>query len=99
MVSERGAQATMARVQARATGATSGGHYEQLVRRQRAELQDAYLKGVRRLRWDAGRLAAERERRLRELLVWAADRSPFWRERLAGRRSGGFTPPHPPPPT
>jgi phenylacetate-CoA ligase len=78
-------------VQARATGATSGGHYEQLVRRQRAELQDAYLKGVRRLRWDAGRLAAERERRLRELLVWAADRSPFWRERLAGRDLASFT--------
>src|ERR1700758_3690120 len=90
MVSERGAQATIARVQARATGATSGGHYEQLVRRQRAELQDAYLKGVRRLRWDAGRLAAERERRLRELLVWAADRSPFWRERLAGRDLASF---------
>ena len=91
MVSERGAQATIARVQARATGATSGGHYEQLVRRQRAELQDAYLKGVRRLRWDAGRLAAERERRLRELLVWAADRSPFWRERLAGRDLASVT--------
>src|SRR6201993_1747651 len=91
MVSERGAQATIARGQARATGATSGGHYEQLVRRQRAELQDAYLKGVRRLRWDAGRLAAERERRLRELLVWAADRSPFWRERLAGHDLSSFT--------
>jgi phenylacetate-CoA ligase len=74
-----------------ATGATSGNHYEQLVRRQRAELQDAYLKGVRRLRWDAGRLAAERERRLRELLVYAADRSPFWRERLAGRDLANFT--------
>jgi phenylacetate-CoA ligase len=46
---------------------------------------------VRRLRWDAGRLAAERERRLRELLVHAADRSPFWRERLAGRDLANFT--------
>ena len=55
-------------MQERATGATSE-HYEQLVRRQRAELQDTYMKGVRRLRWDAERLAAERERRLRELLV------------------------------
>ncbi|WP_324850071.1 hypothetical protein [Mycobacterium sp.] len=78
-------------MQARATGATSGGHYEQLVRRQRAELQDAYMKGVRRLRWDAGRLAAERERRLRELLLYAADRSPFWRERLAGHDLANFT--------
>jgi phenylacetate-CoA ligase len=54
-------------------------------------LQDAYLKGVRRLRWDAGRLAAERERRLRELLVYAAEHSPFWRERLAGRDLANFT--------
>jgi phenylacetate-CoA ligase len=78
-------------VQTRATGPTSGGHYEQLVRRQRAELQDAYLKGVRRLRWDAGRLAAERERRLRELLTYAPEHSPFWRERLAGRDLANFT--------
>jgi len=74
-----------------ANGAVSETSYEQLVRRQRAELQDAYLKGVRRLRWDAGRLAAERERRLRELLVFAADRSPFWRERLAGHDLANFT--------
>ena len=78
-------------MQATATWRAPEGHYEQLVRRQRAELQDAYLKGVRRLRWDAGRLAAERERRLRELLVYAADRSPFWRERLAGRDLANFT--------
>src|SRR5277367_3636991 len=91
MVSERGASATIPCVQARATGATSGEHYEQLVRRQRAELQDAYLKGVRRLRWDAGRLAAERERLLRELLMYAAEHSPFWRERLAGHDLANFT--------
>jgi phenylacetate-CoA ligase len=69
----------------------SGVRYEQLVRRQRAELQDAYLKGVRRLRWDAGRLAAERERRLRELLRWSADHSPFWQARLAGHDLATFT--------
>jgi len=74
-----------------ANGVTLEGHYEQLVRRQRAELQDAYIKGVRRLRWDAGRLAAERERRLRELLLYAADRSPFWKERLAGHDLANFT--------
>jgi phenylacetate-CoA ligase len=62
-----------------------------LVRRQRGELQNAYLKGARRLRWDAGRLAAERQQRLRDLLVWAADRSPFWRDRLAGRDLVTFT--------
>jgi phenylacetate-CoA ligase len=74
-----------------ATDVTTDRNYEQLVRRQRADLQDAYLKGVRRLRWDAGRLAEERERRLRELLVYAAEHSPFWRERLAGRDLANFT--------
>ena len=61
------------------------------VRRQRSELQSAYLRGTRRLGWDAARLAAERERRLRDLLLWAADRSPFWRDRLAGHDIGRFT--------
>jgi phenylacetate-CoA ligase len=75
----------------RAPGATSDGRYEELVRRQRAELQDAYLKGVRRLRWDPARLAAERERRLRQLLMYAADHSPFWRDRLSGRDLANFT--------
>jgi phenylacetate-CoA ligase len=65
--------------------------YKELVRRQRAELQDAYMQGVRRLRWDADRLAAERQRRLRELLVHAAEHSPFWRERLAGHDLANFT--------
>ncbi len=74
-----------------ATIATPDERYKELVRRQRAELQDAYMKGVRRLRWDAERLAAERERRLRELLVHAAERSPFWRERLAGHDLANFT--------
>lgn len=64
---------------------------EDLVRRQRADLQDAYLKGVRRLRWNADRLAAERQRRLQELLTHAAARSPFWRDRLSGRDLAAFT--------
>ena len=72
-------------------GEVSGGNGDDRLRRQRAELQNAYLRGARRLRWDAGRLAAERERRLRELLLWAADRSPFWRARLAGRELATFT--------
>ena len=54
-------------------------------------MQNAYLKGARRLRWDAGRLAAERQQRLRDLLTWAADRSPFWRARLAGWDLATFT--------
>jgi phenylacetate-coenzyme A ligase PaaK-like adenylate-forming protein len=78
-------------MQATVTSAKPDEFYRELVQRQRAELQDAYLKGVRRLRWSAERLAAERKRRLRELLVYAADRSPFWRERLAGRDLANFT--------
>lgn len=64
---------------------------EELVRAHQAELQNAYLRGVRRLRWDADRLAAERQQRLRELLVWSAERSPFWRDRLAGLELSTFT--------
>jgi phenylacetate-CoA ligase len=70
---------------------TLASNYQELVRRQREQLQDEYMKGVRRLRWDARRLAAERQRRLRELLAYAADRSPFWKERLAGRDLANFT--------
>jgi phenylacetate-CoA ligase len=70
-----------------ASGVTTG----DLILRQRAELQNAYLRGSRHLRWDADRLAAERERLLRNLLIWAADRSPFWRSRLAGRELASFT--------
>lgn len=61
-----------------------------LLRSQQAALQDAYLRGARRLRWSTDRLAAERERRLRELLVWAAERSPFWAARLAGHELATF---------
>src|SRR5580704_12801784 len=72
-------------------GDLSGMNHADLVRRQREELQHAYLKGAQRLQWDAGRLAAERQRLLRNLLVWAVDRSPFWRARLAGRDLETFT--------
>lgn len=72
-------------------GDVSEKHDAELVRRQQAELQNAYLRGSRRLRWGADRLATERERRLRELLLWAADRSPFWQARLAGRELATFT--------
>ena len=44
-----------------------------------------------RLHWNADRLAAERQRLLRDLLLRAADRSPFWQARLAGRDLETFT--------
>lgn len=65
--------------------------HQTLLRRQRDALGDAYLKGARRLRWDAERLAMERTRRLRELLGWAAIHSDFWHERLGGRDLTTFT--------
>jgi phenylacetate-coenzyme A ligase PaaK-like adenylate-forming protein len=43
-----------------------------------------------RLQWDAQRLAGERQRRLRKLLRWAADRSSFWQARLAGQGLENF---------
>ncbi|MGO9962791.1 MAG: phenylacetate--CoA ligase family protein [Acidimicrobiales bacterium] len=59
-------------------------HYPELVARQRAEVANGLFSAVHRLRWSADRLAAERERRLRELLTWSVERSPFHAERLAG---------------
>jgi phenylacetate-coenzyme A ligase PaaK-like adenylate-forming protein len=60
-----------------------GQSYAELLASQRRAVSDGIFAAVRRLRWPAERLAAERERRLRELLAFAAQRSPLWRERLA----------------
>ena len=49
-------------------------NYAALLARQRAEVTDGLFSAVRRLRWSADRLAAERERRLRELLSWSVER-------------------------
>lgn len=65
--------------------------YQQLIEKQRGEQSDAFLSYVRRLSWSPERLFSERERRLRELLVWSADRSGFWRERLDGHDLSNFT--------
>ena len=72
-------------------GDKSDMNHADLVRRQREELQNAFLKGAIRLHWNADRLAAERQRLLRDLLLHAADRSPFWQARLAGRDLETFT--------
>lgn len=58
--------------------------YADLVTRHRADVADAMFGAVRRLRWSSERLAAEREHRLRELLAWSVEKSPFHAERLAG---------------
>jgi phenylacetate-CoA ligase len=58
--------------------------YADLLTRHRADVAEAMFGAARRLRWPAERLAAERERRLRELLAWSVENSPFHAERLAG---------------
>jgi phenylacetate-coenzyme A ligase PaaK-like adenylate-forming protein len=66
-------------------------NYAELVARQRADVSDGPFSAVHRLRWSADRLAAERERRLRELLAWSVEQSPFHAERLAGIDVNCFT--------
>ncbi len=66
-------------------------NYAALIARQRAEVTDGLFSAARRLRWSADRLAAERERRLRELLALSVERSPFHAERLAGIDVNRFT--------
>lgn len=61
------------------------------VARHRAEVRDGVLAQARRMRWSSARLADERQQRLRELLTWAADRSPFHAARLAGVDPGRIT--------
>lgn len=69
-----------------ATGATGAAGFAS-----RAGLQDAHVARYRellavlgaRLDWTPDQVAAERDRALRELLCWAAQRSPWHRERLA----------------
>src|SRR6516165_11897704 len=45
---------------------------------------------IKRLPWDAGRLAAHQRERLRALLACAIERSPFHARRLAGIEPGRF---------
>jgi phenylacetate-coenzyme A ligase PaaK-like adenylate-forming protein len=65
--------------------------YAALLAHHRADLSDGLFSAVRRLTWSAERLAAERERRLQDLLAWSVERSPFHRERLVGVDMSHFT--------
>jgi phenylacetate-coenzyme A ligase PaaK-like adenylate-forming protein len=67
------------------------GNYESLINQQRADQADALFSSIRRLGWSAERLAVERERRLREMLLWSTERSSFWRKRLEGLDLATFT--------
>jgi len=65
--------------------------HDELVTRQRAAVDDGLLAASKRLRWSRERLAAERERRLRNILTWSTRQSPFHRDRLAGVDTATFT--------
>jgi phenylacetate-CoA ligase len=62
-----------------------------LLARHRADVADRMFAAVRKLRWSEERLRAERERRLRAMLAWASERSPFHAARLTGIDVADFT--------
>ena len=64
--------------------------YEDLRQRHLTDLTTLMAEHVRRLRWPAERLAAERRDRLRDLLRVAKVASPWHRDRLAGIDPDGF---------
>jgi phenylacetate-coenzyme A ligase PaaK-like adenylate-forming protein len=57
----------------------------------RADVSAGVLAHAKRLRWARERIDAEREARLRDLLSWAIEQSPFHAERLAGIDPTVFT--------
>lgn len=57
--------------------------YEETRRRQQARFFEQFGPHLERLGWPADRLRAERERRLRALLTFVRERSPWHRERLS----------------
>ena len=65
--------------------------YRDLLARQRAQVSDGMLIHAARLRWSPERIFVERQRRLRNLLRYAIDRSPFFAERLWGVEPETFT--------
>jgi phenylacetate-CoA ligase len=70
---------------------TESEHDEQLRQTHRADVAAGIFTHAKRLRWSTERLAAERQARLRELLAWAIEHSPFHSERLAGVDPATFT--------
>jgi phenylacetate-CoA ligase len=64
---------------------------DDLRRSHRADVAAGILAHARRLRWSKAQLENERQERLRDLLAWAVERSPFHAERLTGDRARRFT--------
>jgi phenylacetate-CoA ligase len=67
------------------------GDYEMLRQTHVADAMATAPALIDQLCWDAERLAAHRERRLRELVGFAVERSPWHRDRLAGIGAGRLT--------
>ncbi|MGH9017277.1 MAG: phenylacetate--CoA ligase family protein [Acidimicrobiales bacterium] len=59
--------------------------------RHRADVAAGILEHAKRLRWPAENLAQERQEKLRQLLQWAGQRSPFHAERLWRVDTDSFT--------
>ena len=65
--------------------------YDELIARHREQFRASMPSAMERLNWSAEELAAERQRKLRTLLAWAKERSPFYQKRLAGTDPATFT--------
>lgn len=70
---------------------TGSEHQEKLRQSHRADVAAGVLAHAKRLRWSPSRLAVERQDRLRDLLAWAIEHSPFHGERLVGVDPAHFT--------
>jgi phenylacetate-coenzyme A ligase PaaK-like adenylate-forming protein len=64
---------------------------EELRRLHQADVASGVLPHAKRLRWSAERLDSERQTRLRDLLAWSIEHSPFHAERLEGVDPTVFT--------
>jgi phenylacetate-coenzyme A ligase PaaK-like adenylate-forming protein len=63
----------------------------ELCRSQRGEVAAGIFAHSKRLRWSRSQLEGERQERLRDLLVWAVEHSPFHAKRLTGIDHARFT--------
>jgi phenylacetate-CoA ligase len=64
---------------------------DELRRSHRAEVAAGIFAHAKRLRWSRSQLENERQERLRDLLAWSVERSPFHAKRLTGVEPARFT--------
>lgn len=70
---------------------TTSIRHEDLRHSQRADVAAGVFAHAKRLRWSPSRLKAERQGRLRDLLAWSIEHSPFHTDRLVGVDPARFT--------